>query len=128
LRIAAEDAPVIKLVNTVLSDAATKNASDIHFEPYEKIFRIRLRIDGVLRDYLHPPIKIKNAIVSRIKILARLDIAERRLPQDGRMNLKVGSREIDVRVSTIPTIYGEKVVFKALKQNVFFAYFRRVRF
>ena len=117
LRIEAEDAPVIKLVNMVLSEAANKNASDIHFEPYEKIFRIRLRIDGVLRDYLHPPVKIKNAIVSRIKILAHLDIAERRLPQDGRMNLKVGSREIDVRVSVLPTIYGEKVVLRLLNKT-----------
>lgn len=117
LRVEAEDAPVIKLVNTVLTDAVNKNASDIHFEPYEKNFRIRLRIDGVLRDYLHPPLKIKNAIVSRIKILAHLDIAERRLPQDGRMNLKVGSREIDVRVSIIPTIYGEKVVLRLLNKT-----------
>lgn len=117
LRVEAEDAPIIKLVNTVLTDAVNKNASDIHFEPYEKIFRVRLRIDGVLRDYLHPPLKIKNAIVSRVKILAHLDIAERRLPQDGRMNLKIGSREIDVRVSVLPTIYGEKVVLRLLNKT-----------
>jgi type IV pilus assembly protein PilB len=117
LSLAADDAPIIKLVNTVLTEAINKNASDIHIEPYEKTFRIRLRIDGVLRDYLHPPLKIKNAIVSRIKILAHLDIAERRLPQDGRMNLKVGSREIDVRVSILPTIYGEKVVLRLLNKS-----------
>lgn len=128
LRVEAEDAPIIKLVNTVLTEAINKGASDIHIEPYEKIFRIRLRIDGVLRDYLQPPLKIKNATISRIKILSRLDIAERRLPQDGRMNLKVGNKEVDVRVSIIPTIYGEKVVLRLLNKTISFLSLEEIGF
>ncbi|MDY6820771.1 MAG: type IV-A pilus assembly ATPase PilB [Deferribacterota bacterium] len=117
LTVGAEDAPIVKLVNTVLNDAVKKNASDIHFEPYEKMFRIRLRVDGILRDYLQPPVKIKNAVTSRIKILARLDIAERRLPQDGRINLRISNMEYDIRVSIIPTIYGEKAVLRLLRKT-----------
>ncbi len=92
---AAEDAPVVKLVNLILIDAIKKGASDIHIEPYEKAFRVRYRIDGVLHEEMKPPMKLKNAITSRLKIMAELDIAERRLPQDGRIKLKLGKRQGD---------------------------------
>src|SRR5262249_18618226 len=105
----AEDAPVVKLVNLILIDAIKRGASDIHVEPYEKEFRVRYRIDGVLYEVMKPPVKLKNAITSRLKIMADLDIAERRLPQDGRIKLKVGKgKEMDFRVSSLPTLYGEK--------------------
>ncbi|MFH0811031.1 MAG: type IV-A pilus assembly ATPase PilB [Pseudomonadota bacterium] len=113
----AEEAPVVKLVNLILTDAMKKNASDIHVEPYEKIFRVRYRIDGVLYEVMKPPIKLKNAIVSRIKIMSKLDIAERRLPQDGRIKLKRGSQEMDFRVSSLPTLFGEKVVLRLLDKS-----------
>lgn len=115
---ATEDAPVVKLVNAVLTDAIKKGASDIHIEPYEKIFRVRFRIDGVLYEIMKPPPKLKNAITSRIKIMAELDIAERRLPQDGRIKLKLGnSREMDFRVNVLPTLFGEKVVLRLLDKS-----------
>ena len=105
---AAEDAPVVKLVNLVLVDAIRKGASDIHVEPYEKDFRVRSRIDGVLYDVMKPPMKLRNAIISRLKIMAQLDISERRLPQDGRIKMKLGgNKEMDFRVSVLPTIFGE---------------------
>jgi len=111
---ASEDAPVVKLVNLVLSDAIRKGASDIHLEPHEKAFRIRFRIDGVLFEAMSPPQTMHPAVTSRVKIMARLDIAERRLPQDGRIKVKMGVRELDLRVSTVPTLFGEKVVMRIL--------------
>ncbi|MGH7478063.1 MAG: type IV-A pilus assembly ATPase PilB [Candidatus Methylomirabilales bacterium] len=114
LQRATEDAPVVKLVNLILSDAIKKGASDIHIEPYEKSFRVRYRIDGVLYDTMQPPMKLRAAIISRAKIMAQLDIAERRLPQDGRIKIRMGQKEIDFRVSTLPTIFGEKVVMRLL--------------
>lgn len=115
---ATEDAPVVKLVNAVLVDAIKKNASDIHIEPYEKTFRVRFRIDGVLYEIMKPPMKLKNAITSRIKIMADLDIAERRLPQDGRIKLKLGNKkEMDYRVNVLPTLFGEKVVLRLLDKS-----------
>jgi len=114
----AGDAPVIKLVNLILMDAIRKNASDIHCEPFEKNFRIRYRIDGMLYEVMKPPVKLKHAITSRLKIMASLDIAERRLPQDGRIKMKLGkNREMDFRVSTLPTIWGEKVVLRLLDKS-----------
>lgn len=115
---ATEDAPVVKLVNAILTDAIKKGASDIHIEPYEKIFRVRFRIDGVLYEIMKPPTKLKNAITSRVKIMADLDIAERRLPQDGRIKLKLGNnREMDFRVNVLPTLFGEKVVLRLLDKS-----------
>jgi type IV pilus assembly protein PilB len=114
----SEDAPVVKLVNLVLTDAVKKVASDIHVEPYEKEFRVRYRIDGVLYEVMKPPMKLRNAITSRLKIMAELDIAERRLPQDGRIKLKMGrGKEMDFRVSTLPTLFGEKVVLRLLDKS-----------
>ena len=113
-----DDAPVVKLVNFILTDAIKRRASDIHVEPYEKEFRVRYRVDGVLYEMMRPPLKMRNAISSRLKILASLDIAERRLPQDGRIKLKIGKgREMDFRVSTLPTIYGEKTVLRLLDKS-----------
>ncbi|VAW35060.1 Type IV fimbrial assembly, ATPase PilB [hydrothermal vent metagenome] len=118
LKKAVEDAPVVKLVNFILTDAIVKQASDIHVEPYEKSFRVRYRVDGVLHEVMKPPMKLKNAIVSRIKIMSQLDIAERRLPQDGRIKLKLGrNREMDFRVSVLPTLFGEKVVMRLLDKS-----------
>jgi type IV pilus assembly protein PilB len=115
---AAEEAPVVKLVNYILREAINKRASDIHIEPYEKVLRVRLRIDGALYEIIKPPLKLKNAIVSRCKIMARLDIAERRLPQDGRIKLKLGKgRDMDFRVSVLPTLFGEKVVMRLLDKS-----------
>lgn len=115
---ATEDAPVVKLVNAILTDAIKKNASDIHIEPYEKTFRVRFRIDGVLYEIMKPPTKLKNAITSRLKIMADLDIAERRLPQDGRIKLKLGNKkEMDFRVNVLPTLFGEKVVLRLLDKS-----------
>ncbi|MEL7367874.1 MAG: type IV-A pilus assembly ATPase PilB [Myxococcota bacterium] len=114
----AEDAPVVKLVNLILIDAIKKGASDIHIEPYEKDFRVRYRIDGVLYEKMKPPLKLKAAITSRIKIMSQLDIAERRLPQDGRIKLKLGKgREMDYRVSCLPTLFGEKIVLRLLDKG-----------
>jgi len=115
---ASEDAPVVKLVNLILTDAIKKEASDIHIEPYEKSFRVRYRIDGVLYEAMKPPMKLKNAIISRIKIMSELDIAERRLPQDGRIKLKLGrGKEMDFRVSVLPTLFGEKTVLRLLDKS-----------
>jgi len=114
----SEDAPVVKLVNLILTDAIKKDASDIHIEPYEKNFRVRYRIDGVLYEVMKPPLKLKNAITSRLKIMSELDIAERRLPQDGRIKLKMGrGKEMDYRVSVLPTLFGEKVVLRLLDKS-----------
>jgi type IV pilus assembly protein PilB len=114
---AAEDAPVVKLVNLILTDAIKKGASDIHIEPYEKSFRVRYRVDGMLYDVMQPPLRLKAAITSRIKIMAQLDIAERRLPQDGRIKIKMTGKEMDYRVSTLPTLFGEKVVMRLLDKG-----------
>ncbi len=112
---ASEDAPVVRLVNMVLLNAIKKGASDIHIEPYEKKFRVRYRVDGVLQEEMAPPLKLKNAISSRLKIMSSLDISERRLPQDGRIKLKLGQgREMDFRVSVLPTLFGEKIVMRLL--------------
>ncbi len=118
LRASAEDAPVINFVNLLFWEAVNKRASDLHIEPGETRISIRLRIDGVLQRFVSPPKRMFPAIVSRIKILSSLNIAERRLPQDGRCRLKIKGREIDVRVSTLPTIYGEKVVLRILDKAV----------
>ena len=117
LKESADEAPVVKLVNMVLVDAIQKGSSDIHFESYEKIFRIRFRMDGVLHEMLAPPKRLESAILSRIKIMSNLDIAERRLPQDGRIKLRYSNREIDFRVSTLPTIFGEKAVLRILDKE-----------
>src|SRR5690349_5957551 len=115
---ASEDAPVVRLVNVVLLNAIRKGASDIHIEPYEKKMRVRYRIDGVLHEEMSPPLKLKNAISSRLKIMSMLDIAERRLPQDGRIKLKLGKdREMDFRVSVLPTMWGEKIVLRLLDKS-----------
>lgn len=115
---ATEDAPVVKLVNLILTDAIKKKASDIHIEPYERVFRVRYRIDGVLYEVMKPPLKLKNAITSRLKIMAELDIAERRLPQDGRIKIKLGGgKDMDFRVSVLPTLFGEKVVLRLLDKS-----------
>ena len=115
---ASEDAPVVKLVNLILTDAIKKKASDIHIEPYEHMFRVRYRIDGVLYEVMKPPRKLKNAITSRLKIMANLDIAERRLPQDGRIKIKLGrGQEMDYRVNCLPTLFGEKVVLRLLDKS-----------
>src|SRR6266566_1849273 len=113
----ADEAPVVKLVNMVLVDAIQKGASDIHWEPYEKAFRVRFRIDGVLHEMLTPPKRLESAIISRLKIMSSLDIAERRLPQDGRIKLRYHAREIDFRVSVLPTIFGEKAVLRILDKD-----------
>ena len=115
---AADDAPVVKLVNLILMDAIRKGASDIHVEPYEKDFRVRFRIDGSLYEVMRPPMKLRNAITSRLKIMAELDISERRLPQDGRIKIKMGGgKEMDFRVSVCPTLFGEKVVMRLLDKS-----------
>jgi type IV pilus assembly protein PilB len=117
IRDAAEGAPVVKFVNKVLVDAIKRGASDLHWEPYEKEFRIRFRIDGVMQPMVAPPKKVEAAVISRLKIMANLDIAERRLPQDGRIKLRYGAREIDFRVSILPTIFGEKAVLRILDKD-----------
>jgi type IV pilus assembly protein PilB len=111
---AADEAPIVKLVNSLIADAVRKGASDIHIEPYEKSMRVRFRIDGVMQEMMAPPFKFKAAIISRLKIMAELDIAERRVPQDGRIKIKVLNRTIDLRVSSLPTIFGEKIVMRIL--------------
>ena len=117
----SEDAPVVRLVNVLMVDALRRGASDIHIEPYEKELRIRFRIDGVLYDVMHPPLKMRDAMISRLKIMSKLDISEKRLPQDGRIKIKVKvdarSRELDFRVSTLPTLFGEKVVLRLLDKD-----------
>jgi type IV pilus assembly protein PilB len=118
LQQATMEAPVVTLVNAILADAAKRRASDIHIEPYEKLFRVRFRIDGVLQEIMSPPLRLKNPLVSRLKVMAGLDIAERRLTQDGRIKLKMGvSGELDIRVSILPTLFGEKVVMRLLDKS-----------
>jgi type IV pilus assembly protein PilB len=115
---AGEQVPVIRLVNGMINDAINRGASDIHIEPYEHMLRVRFRIDGVLYDVMQPSLKLKNAILSRIKIIARLDIAERRLPQDGRIKIRTEkAQEVDVRVSVLPTLFGEKAVLRLLDKS-----------
>jgi type IV pilus assembly protein PilB len=120
---AAEEAPIIKLVNLILTDSVKRGASDIHIEPYELEMRVRFRVDGVLQTVMSPPLRLKDAITSRLKIMAKLDIAEKRLPQDGRIMIKYKAdgkkKELDFRVSTVPTLYGEKIVLRLLdKENL----------
>lgn len=117
LQESAEDAPTIKLVNLIIADAIGKRASDIHLEPYEKIFRVRYRMDGVLHDIMTPPKQMEAATLSRVKIMAKMDIAERRLPQDGRIEIRFQGREVDLRVSSLPTIFGEKIVLRILDKT-----------
>ncbi len=112
-----EEAPIVKFVNFLITEAINKRASDIHIEPYEDFMRIRYRIDGVLHEIMSPPIKIKNALISRIKVMSNINIAEKRIPQDGRFKMKIRGREIDFRVSTLPTIFGEKVVIRILDRE-----------
>ena len=113
-----DDAPVVKFIQKILHDAIAEGASDIHFEPYEKYYRIRLRVDGVLREIAQPPLVIKEKIASRIKVISRLNIAEKRVPQDGRMKLALTkNRSIDFRVSTLPTLHGEKIVMRILDSS-----------
>ncbi len=115
---ATEDAPVVRLVNAILTSAIKRRASDVHLEPFERMFRVRFRVDGVLEEIMRPPLKLKNAITSRVKVMAALDIAERRLPQDGRIKLKLGrGQEMDFRVSVLPTIFGEKIVLRLLDKS-----------
>lgn len=112
-----DDTPIVKFVNYILHEAIKRGASDIHVEPYEKDFRVRLRVDGVLYDLIKPPRNIKDAVISRLKILAELDIAEKRLPQDGRIKLKLPNKTVDMRVSTLPVLFGEKVVLRLLDKS-----------
>ena len=123
LEASSEEAPVVRLVNLILTDSIKRGASDIHLEPYEKVFRVRFRIDGVLYEIMNPPMKLKDAITSRLKIMSKLDISEKRLPQDGRIKIKVKlqgkTREMDYRVSCLPTLFGEKIVLRLLdKENL----------
>jgi type IV pilus assembly protein PilB len=117
----SEEAPVVRLVNIILTDSIKKGASDIHIEPYEKDFRVRFRVDGVLYEIMHPPMKLKDAITSRLKIMAKLDISEKRLPQDGRIKIKMKlqgkTKEMDYRVSVLPTLFGEKIVMRLLDKD-----------
>jgi type IV pilus assembly protein PilB len=120
---AAEEAPVIKLVNYILTDAVKRGASDIHLEPYEKDYRVRYRIDGILQSIMNPPVKLRDAIISRVKIMAKLDISEKRLPQDGRIMIRMmhngRKKQLDFRVSVLPTLHGEKIVMRLLdKENL----------
>src|SRR5436189_733721 len=118
---AADEAPIVKLVNLVLTDALKRGASDIHIEPYEKEFRVRFRIDGILYNVMALPMKLRDPLISRLKIMAKLDISEKRLPQDGRIKIRLKvedrSRDMDFRVSSLPTIWGEKVVMRLLDKT-----------
>jgi type IV pilus assembly protein PilB len=123
LEASTEEAPVVRLVNLILTDSIKRGASDIHIEPYEKDFRVRFRIDGVLYEIMQPPMKLRDAITSRLKIMSKLDISEKRLPQDGRIKIKIKlqgkNREMDYRVSVLPTLFGEKIVLRLLdKENL----------
>ncbi|NIM52547.1 MAG: type IV-A pilus assembly ATPase PilB [Gemmatimonadales bacterium] len=113
----ADDAPVVKLINGIMTDAVRRGASDIHIEPFEKEIRVRYRIDGALQEVMKPPVKLKAALTSRVKIMSNLNIAERRVPQDGRIKMKMGQRVIDFRVSTLPVIFGEKIVLRILDKG-----------
>ena len=117
LTVAVNEAPVVKLINAILGDAVHKGASDIHFECFEHELRVRYRVDGALREIMKPPLKLRAALISRFKIMAGLNIAERRVPQDGRIKLKMGRKVIDFRVSTLPTLFGEKVVLRILDKG-----------
>ncbi|MEJ2245226.1 MAG: type IV-A pilus assembly ATPase PilB [Acidobacteriota bacterium] len=121
LQRSSEEAPIIRLVNLILSDSLRKGASDIHIEPYEKEFRVRFRIDGILYHMMTPPLRLKDAIISRVKIMAKLDISEKRLPQDGRIKIRTTfngkKKEIDYRVSSLPTLFGEKIVLRILDKD-----------
>jgi type IV pilus assembly protein PilB len=117
LAAAVDDAPVVKLINAILTDAVKRGASDIHFECFEHDLRVRYRIDGALQEVMKPPKKMQPALISRFKIMAALNIAERRVPQDGRIKLKMGKKVIDFRVSTLPTLFGEKVVLRILDKG-----------
>ncbi|MEO7712985.1 MAG: ATPase, T2SS/T4P/T4SS family [Gemmatimonadaceae bacterium] len=117
LSAAMEDAPVVKLINAILTDAVKRGASDIHFECFEHDIRVRYRVDGALQEVMKPPMKLKAALISRFKIMAQLNIAERRVPQDGRIKLKMGNKVIDYRVSTLPTLFGEKIVLRILDKG-----------
>ena len=117
LRDMASEEPVIRLVNAMIAQAIEKRASDIHIEPFEKEFRVRFRVDGVLFIQEQHPLVLKAAIISRLKLMAKLNIAERRLPQDGRIKLRILGREVDLRVSTLPTLYGESVVMRLLDRS-----------
>lgn len=119
LRKDIEKAPVVKLVNFILTDAISKGASDVHIEAYEKVFRVRYRIDGILYEIMQLPMRHRAALISRLKIMAELDIAERRLPQDGRIKLKIKGRDIDLRVSILPTMFGQKIVTRILDKGSF---------
>lgn len=112
--VADDDVPVVRLLHKLLADAVGMGASDLHFEPFEHLFRVRLRLDGVLHELAHPPLSLRDKLATRLKILARLDIAEKRLPQDGKMRLALGERSVDFRVSTLPTQFGEKIVLRIL--------------
>src|SRR5437763_39506 len=112
-----DDAPVVKLINAILTDAVKRGASDIHFECFEHEIRVRYRTDGALAEVMKPPMKLKAALISRFKIMASLNIAERRVPQDGRIKLKIGNKVIDYRVSTLPTLFGEKIVLRILDKG-----------
>jgi type IV pilus assembly protein PilB len=122
LQRSSEDAPIIKLVNLILSESMKKGASDIHVEPYEKEFRVRFRIDGILYNMMNPPLRLRDAIISRIKIMAKMDISEKRLPQDGRIKIRTSiagrQKEIDFRVSSLPTLFGEKIVMRLLDKDL----------
>ena len=122
LQKSGEDAPIIRLVNLILSDSLKKGASDIHVEPYEKDFRVRFRIDGILYNMMNPPLRLRDAITSRIKIMAKMDISEKRLPQDGRIKIRTTingkKKEIDYRVSSLPTLFGEKIVLRILDKDI----------
>ncbi|HLB94645.1 MAG TPA: ATPase, T2SS/T4P/T4SS family [Nitrospiria bacterium] len=117
LETVAEDAPVVKLVNTMIAQAVREGASDIHIEPDAEVLRIRYRVDGMLREVMTPPKHLQPGVVSRIKIMASLDISEKRMPQDGRIQMKVGEKEFDIRISTLPTMYGEKAVMRLLDKS-----------
>jgi type IV pilus assembly protein PilB len=117
LQAQVEEAPVVRLINGFLTDAVRRGASDIHIEPYEREIRVRYRIDGALQEIMKPPYRMKAALISRVKILADLNIAERRVPQDGRIKLKIGNRVIDFRVSTLPVLFGEKIVLRILDRG-----------
>ncbi len=117
LTVAVNEAPVVKLINAILTDAVKRGASDIHFECFETELRLRYRVDGALQEIMKPPLKMRAALISRFKIMASLNIAERRVPQDGRIKLKIGKRVIDFRVSTLPTLFGEKVVLRILDKG-----------
>ena len=120
LRDLAFEAPVVRLVNLLIETAVTQEASDIHIEPFEDTFRVRYRIDGILYDQAAPPRRLQAAVTSRIKLMAEMNIAERRLPQDGRIRVSVGSRRVDIRVSTVPTVHGESIVMRLLDRSSIF--------